>query len=221
MSEIMEKQKIDIVITDDHKLFRKGMASLLEDFDFVDNIYEAGNGIELLNILSEAKNLPDLVLLDLQMPEMDGMVATVKIRKKYPNLKIIILTMQDDEQIVLHMIQQGVNGYLMKNADPDELEKAIKGVLLKDMYFPENVSKLVYGSLNDKKSKWKISDLTDREYEVLNLICREFTANEIAEKLHVSPRTVEGYRTKLLDKTGAKNLAGLVVFALKNGLVEI
>mgnify|MGYP005841374827 CR=1 FL=1 len=217
----MEDRKIDIVITDDHKLFRKGMASLLEDFDFVENIYEAGNGVELLSILDEAKSLPDLILLDLQMPEMDGMVATVKIRKKYPDLKIIILTMQDDEQIILHMIQQGVNGYLMKNADPDELEIAIKSVLLKEMYFPENISKLVYGSLNEKKNKWKISDLTGREYEVLNLICKEFTANEIAQKLNVSPRTVEGYRTKLLDKTGAKNIAGLVVFAFKNRLVEI
>ncbi len=217
----MEKQKIDIVITDDHKLFRKGMASLLEDFDFIGNIYEAGNGIELLSLLEEKESLPDLVLLDLQMPEMDGMEAAQKIREKYSDLKIIILTMQDDAQIILYMIQMGVNGYLMKNAEPDELEKALRDVIRKDMYFPEDISKLVYGSLNKKKSTLKVDDLTDREIEVLKLICKEYTANEIADELKVSPRTVEGYRTKLLDKTGAKNLAGLVVFAFKNELVKI
>jgi len=221
MSEVMENQKIDIVITDDHKLFRKGIASLLEDFDFIGNIYEAGNGKELLSLLMEVESLPDLILLDLQMPEMDGMEATRKIREKYPDIKIIILTMQDDEQIILYMIQQGVNGYLMKSADPDELEKAFKDVIRKDLYFPEDISKLVYSSLNEKKSNIKVIDLTKREIKVLELICKEYTANEIAEELQVSPRTVEGYRTKLLDKTGSKNLAGLVVFAFKNELVEM
>lgn len=221
MSDLMEKQKIDIVITDDHKLFRKGIASLLEDFDFIENIYEAGNGVELLNLLEEKEPLPDLVLLDLQMPEMDGAEAARKIREKYSDLKIIILTMQDDAQIILYMIQLGVNGYLMKNAEPDELEKALRDVIRKDMYFPEGISKLVYGSLNKKKSSLKVDDLTEREIKVLKLICKEYTANEIADELHLSPRTVEGYRTKLLDKTGAKNLAGLVVFAFKNELVKI
>jgi len=221
MSDTMEKLKIDIVITDDHKLFRKGIASLLEDFDFIGNIYEAGNGVELLRLLDEKDRLPDLVLLDLQMPEMDGMEAAQKIREKYSDLKIIILTMQDDAQIILHMVQLGVNGYLMKNAEPDELEKALKDVIQKDMYFPEGISKLVYGSLNKKKSILRVDDLTDREIKVLKLICKEYTANEIADELNLSPRTIEGYRTKLLDKTGAKNLAGLVVFAFKNELVEI
>ena len=221
MSEVMENQKIDIVIADDHKLFRKGIASLLEDFDFIGNIYEAGNGMELLSLLNEVESIPDLILLDLQMPEMDGMEATRKIREIYPDVKIIILTMQDDEQIILYMIQKGVNGYLMKSAEPDELEKALKDVIRKDLYFPEDISKLVYSSLNKKKSNRKITDLTKREIKVLELICKEYTAKEIADELQVSPRTVEGYRTKLLDKTGSKNLAGLVVFAFKNELVEI
>lgn len=220
MSDTMENKKIDIVITDDHKLFRKGMASLLEDFEFINNINEAGNGIELLNLLEKANPFPDVVLLDLQMPEMDGMEVTPKIREKYPDLKIIILTMQDDEQIILHMIHAGVNGYLMKNAEPDELEKAIRSVIKKDLYFPEDISRLIYGSLHQQKTTRKEVDLTDRELEVLKLICKELTASEIASELMVSPRTVEGYRTRLLDKTGAKNLAGLVVFAFKNQIVK-
>lgn len=218
----METQKINIVITDDHKLFRKGIASLLEDFDFIGSIYEAGNGLELLDLLKNAEPKPDLALLDLQMPEMDGMEATYEIRKKYPDLKIIILTMQDDEQIILHMIQQGVNGYLMKNAEPDELEHAIKNVIVKDLYFPENISRLVYNSISDKKSSsHQGMSLTNREINVLELICKEYTANEIAEKLNIGRRTVDGYRKNLLEKTGAKNMAGLVVYALKNEIVKI
>jgi len=217
----MENKKLSIIITDDHNLFRKGMASIFEDFDFIENIYEAGNGYELLSLLDNTHPIPDLVLLDLQMPEMDGMEATQRIREKFPDMKIIILTMQDDEQIILHMIQQGVNGYLMKNADPDELEKAIKKVIQKDLYFPDDISKLVIGSLNKKRKTPIITELTKREIKVLELVCKEYTATEIAEELNLSPRTVEGYRTKLLEKTGAKNLAGLVVFALKNEIVKV
>lgn len=222
MYDTMKDQIIDIVITDDHKLFRKGISSLLEDFDFIDNIYEAGNGIELLRILEEAETLPDLVLLDLQMPGMDGMEATQKIRDKYSDLKIIILTMQDDEQIILHMIQMGVNGYLMKSAEPDELEKALENVILKDFYFPDDISRLVYGSLSEKKStRQKVTDLTNREIDILELICKEYTANEIAEELKIGRRTVDGYRKNLLEKTGSKNMAGLVVYAFKNEIVKV
>lgn len=222
MYDTMKEQIIDIVITDDHKLFRKGISSLLEDFDFIDNIYEAGNGIELLRILEEAETLPDLVLLDLQMPGMDGMEATQKIRDKYSDLKIIILTMQDDEQIILHMIQMGVNGYLMKSAEPDELEKALENVILKDFYFPDDISRLVYGSLSEKKStRQKVTDLTNREIDILELICKEYTANEIAEELKIGRRTVDGYRKNLLEKTGSKNMAGLVVYAFKNEIVKV
>lgn len=218
----MTTRDINVVITDDHKLFRRGIASLLEDFEFIGNIYEAGNGLELLSLLEQTNPLPDLVLLDLQMPEMDGMEATLEIRKKYPDLKIIVLTMQNDEQIILYMIQQGVNGYLMKNAEPDELENAIKNVLKKDMYFPEDISRLVYGSLSGKKRNERTEKhLTAREVEVLELICKERTANEIAEELKIGRRTVEGYRKNLLEKTGSKNMAGLVVYALKNEIIKI
>lgn len=219
----MEKGKVDIVVTDDHKLFRKGMRSLLSDFKFINTIYEAGSGNELLKLLEETSPLPDLILLDLKMPLMDGIEANKKLKKLYPDIKIIILTMDDDEQIILHMIREGVNGYLMKNAEPEELEKAILKVNEKDFYFSDDISKLILGNFgsNRQQGKTPIEELTPRELKTLELICKEYTAAEIASELKLSARTIEGYRSKLLDKTGAKNIAGLVVYALTNKLVEI
>ena len=217
----MNSEKINIVITDDHKLFRKGMIALISDFDFIDNIWEAGSGNELLELLAKLNTLPDIILLDLRMPEMDGMEAQSRIKELYPSIKIIILTMEDDEQIILHMINEGVNGYLMKNADPDELELAIKRIISNDFYFSDNISGLVMRSFQQKKkSNYNLNpDLTKREIQVLELICKELTANEIADKLALSSRTVEGHKRKLLDKTGTKNMAGLVIYALKNDLI--
>lgn len=215
--------KINLVITDDHKLFRKGLHSLLSDFDFIGNIYEASNGVELLDLLKSVDSKPDLILLDLQMPEMDGIKANKEIKKLYPGIKVIILTMEDDAQFILHLIKQGVNGYLMKDADPDELEAAIKSVIEKDFYFSENISQLIYRNLNKKKKSpgLFIPKFTPREIQTLELICKEYTAAEIAEELDLSVRTIEGYRSNLLDKSGAKNIAGLVVFALTNDLVNL
>lgn len=221
---MVTNQKIDLVITDDHKLFRKGLSSLLSDFDFIGNIYEASNGIELLEMLQSVDSKPDLILLDLQMPEMDGITANKELKKVFPDIRVIILTMEDDAQLILHLIKQGVNGYLMKDADPDELEIAIKSVIEKDFYFSDDISQLIYRNLNKKKKKSSglfIHKFTPREIQTLELICKEYTAAEIAEELNLSVRTIEGYRSNLLDKSGAKNIAGLVVFALTNDLVNL
>lgn len=195
--------------------------ALLSDFDFIGVLNEAGNGAELITLLKEMNQIPDIILLDLRMPEMDGFEAQKRIRELYPEIKIIILTMEDDEQFILHLIHEGVNGYLLKNADPEEMELAIKKVVDKGFYFSESISNLVMASLvTQPKTKFVLSyDITDREKQVLELICKEFTAQEIAQKLDLSVRTVEGYRQKLLEKTGVKNMAGLVVFAIKNNLV--
>ncbi len=218
----MDKNKQAVVIVDDHKLFRKGIHSLLEDFNFVGDIYEAGNGMELLELLNKLEQKSVIILLDIQMPVMDGIEAQKRIRKLYPGIKVIVLTMQDDEQLILHMISEGVNGYMLKNAEPEELELALQKVIKNDFYFPPDMSGLVLKSVTRKnKTVFDSSEFTDREIEVLDLICREYTATEIADKLNLSPRTVEGYRSKLIDKTGAKNTAGLVVYALKNNLVFI
>jgi len=219
----MGNDKINIVITDDHKLFRKGIIALLEDFDFIGEVNEASNGKELLDLLSEIKILPDLILLDLRMPIMDGVEAQQKIKDIYPEIKIIILTMEDDEQFILHLISEGVNGYLLKNADPVEMEQAILKVYKKGFYFSEDISSLVMKNLNKKEKVETIfnPDFSERELQVLKLICKEYTNAEIAETFDVSVRTAEGYRQKLVEKAGAKNIAGLVILALKHKWVTI
>lgn len=216
----MNEKKADIVITDDHKLFRKGIRGLLEDFSFTGEIYEAGNGLELLELLRKTMPLPEIILLDIQMPVMDGIEAHKQIRKEFPHLKVLILTMEDDEQFMLHLIAEGVNGYLLKNSEPEELEVAIGKLLKNDFYFPADMSHLVLkGALKRNFSLKSLPEFSQKELEILNYICKEYTAPEIAEKLGISVRTVEGHRSKLLDKTGSKNIAGLVVYALKNKLV--
>jgi DNA-binding NarL/FixJ family response regulator len=219
----MEINKINIVITDDHKLFRKGIIALLSDFDFIGEINEASNGAELLELLSGMKTLPDVILLDLRMPVMDGVEAQQKIRIRYPDIRIIILTMEDDEQYILHLITEGVNGYLLKNADPDEMEKAILKVVEQGYYFSDDISMLVMRNLKKKEKAEAIfnPDFTDRELQVLELVCKEFSNGEIAGIMNISIRTVEGYRQKLIDKSGAKNIAGLVILALKYNWVTL
>ncbi len=215
--------KLTIVIADDHNLFRKGIAALLSDFDFIDDIFEAANGLELLSVLETLDPLPDVILLDLKMPVMDGVEAHEKIRELYPDLKVIILSMEDDQQYILHLINEGVNGYLLKNAEPEEMELAIKRVMEQGFYFSDDISKMVMKSVVNRtknKNQQKVV-LTEREQQVLELICKEHTAHEIGDKLALSSRTIEGYRTNLLEKTGAKNMAGLVVFAMKHNLVKI
>ncbi len=215
--------KIDIIITDDHNLFRKGMKALISDFEFVESIDEASNGEELLKLLASKTKLPDVILLDLKMPVMDGITAQAKIKKLYPSINVIIITMEDDEQFILHMIGEGVNGYLLKNADPEEVEAAFVKVIEKGFYFPDNISSVIYNNLSKKvKTLPQINPVfSERELEVLSLICQEYTAAEIAEMLNISVRTVEGHRQKLLEKSGAKNIAGLVLNAYKFNWISI
>ncbi|GAB1450275.1 response regulator transcription factor [Draconibacterium sp.] len=215
--------KVNIIITDDHKLFRKGILALLEDFDFIGEVNEASNGAELLELLSGLNYLPDIILLDLRMPVMDGVEAQQKIRLLYPEIKVIILTMEDDEQYILHLISEGVNGYLLKNADPDEMERAILRVFENGYYFSEDISTLVLKNLN-KREKTEVifnPDFSERDLEVLQLVCKEYTNAEIADAFDVSIRTAEGYRQKLVEKSGAKNIAGLVVMALKYNWISV
>ncbi|MBN2635888.1 MAG: response regulator transcription factor [Prolixibacteraceae bacterium] len=216
-------EKINVVITDDHNLFRKGIYSIIEDFEFVNQIYEAANGAELLDLLNKLTPRPDIVLLDIKMPVMDGIEASVKIKEHFPEVKILVLTMEDDEQIILHLITLGVNGYLLKNADPGELELALSRLVTNEFYFPPDISKLLLLNMQHRKKNEEnpVPELSAREREVLELICKENTAQEIADLLSISKRTVEGHRRNLLGKTGTKNMAGLVVFALKNKIINM
>jgi len=217
-----------IAIADDHALFRKGMRNLLEEINGIEVIIEAGNGQELLDQLEHTP--VELILLDLSMPVLDGMATLPKLREHYPDIKVLVLSMYDQENFVAHLMKEGASGYLVKDADFEEVERAIKSTLEKGYYFSEQVSEVLLDALKNKQKTIPslnnqartpvADDLTPREKEVLRLICDELTTSEIAEKIFLSPRTIEGYRNRLLDKTGAKNTAGLVVYAAKQGWLD-
>ncbi|MCI4666671.1 MAG: response regulator transcription factor [Bacteroidia bacterium] len=221
----MPLNQINIALCDDHKLFREGMKSILQQNEGFDVIIEAENGKDLLDKLEDLKpQSPDIILLDLEMPELDGIATLPFLQEKHGDVHVIILSMHSDESLMAHLMEKGANGYVLKDADGDELKEAIEGTLNNGYFFSEDVSKAMLNQLV-KKNKIKPAfknniQLTDRETEVLMLICKEMTTAEIAEKLFLSPRTVEGYRNRLLEKTGARNTAGLVLFASKSELLD-
>lgn len=216
------QKTIKYAIADDHKLFRRGVIAALEDMPALKLVLEAENGRDLLNNLNKAK--PDIILLDLKMPEMDGIETTIEIRKHDSDVKIIVITMLDDEKYVIHLMEIGANGYLLKNAEPEEIKEAILAAYENGYYFNDFVNKALLRKLVHKTQLRPVFnnniELTSRELEVLKLICQEQTANEISKLIFLSPRTVEGIRTKLLEKIGVKNTAGLVMYAVKNRIVE-
>jgi DNA-binding NarL/FixJ family response regulator len=219
------KTIINIAIADDQMLFRKGMAAIVNTFENMTVICEADNGHKLLGFLETTTQKPDVILMDLSMPELNGIDTMKIIHEKYPEQKVIILSIHNEEKFVIHLIELGASAYLFKNSEPEDVEKAIRGVIEKGFYFSEDTLSTFHKRLTNKKSHVSVHDnipitLSVREIEVLNLICREQTAHEIAEKLFISVRTVDGHRNNLLEKTGARNTAGLVIFAIKNNLVN-
>lgn len=222
----MPAQPIRITLADDHDLFLKGMHLLIDDFDNMEVVAQASNGIELLDILKT--HTTDLVIVDLQMPQLDGIAATRQVKETYPGIKILLLSMHDDERLISHVMKLGANGYLLKNEPPEILHRAIETVMDKGYYFNDYVSKAllkglpkIAGDVADHLHLKSQLGVTSREREVLQLICKELTTAEIAEKLYISKRTVEGHRKNLLEKTGVRNTAGLVIFAIRNKLIEL
>ncbi|MCU0326833.1 MAG: response regulator transcription factor [Spirosomaceae bacterium] len=216
---------IQVAIADDQMLFRKGMISIVNSFEGIEITIEAENGKQLLQGLEAIFHKPDVVLLDLSMPQFNGVETAKVLHKNYPNIKIIVLSVYNEDLFVSHLMDLGVNAYLYKNVEPREVEEAIRTVIEKDFYFNDAFLKALKNRTNGKKPKLLIQDdipsiLTHREIEVLDLICKQHTAQEIADKLFISTRTVDGHRNNLLEKTGVRNTAGLVVFAIKNGLVD-
>lgn len=213
---------IKIAIADDHSLFRKGLMALMNDFEGFEVIFEAENGHDLIKKLKS--ELPDLILMDLMMPGMDGIEATKQIVNSFPSVKIIILSMHDDEKYIIHLIEVGAVGYLLKNAPPEEVEAAIRSAYDKGHFFNDHTSQVMMEHLKTKRKapkNVKLSiEISKREQDVLLLICQEMTTVEMADHLCISTRTVEWHRQNLLDKIGAKNTAGLVIFAIKNGLFQ-
>ena len=216
---------IKVAITDDQVLFRRGIASIINTFEGISIVLEADNGRMLLDSLQTLESLPDVVLLDLSMPELNGIETTKILHVSYPSIKIIILSVYGEDRFVTHLMELGVNAYLFKNVEPEEVERAIRTVMDKDFYFNEAFLNAMKNRLTNKRQKILLTDnipstLTAREIEVLKLICQQKTAQEIAEQLFISVRTVDGHRNNLLEKTGVRNSAGLVLFAIKHRLID-
>jgi DNA-binding NarL/FixJ family response regulator len=214
---------IRIILVDDEILFRKGISFLLGRETNIEIIFEASNGDELISFLQNNKNNhPDIIIMDLKMPIINGVEATKIIRKEFPELKIIALTSYDSKSFVANMIDVGAVSYLIKNATPQELLTTIKEVASKGFYYTDYVMKIIQADvLTNKKTKSNFDSnfLSPREIEVLKLICIQKSTVEIAEQLFISPRTVEGHRNNLLLKTESRNIAGLVVYAVQNELM--
>lgn len=213
---------IKVALVDDHQLFRKGLTAILNANPKLVIVLEADNGHSLLEQLDDAPK-PDVFVLDLEMPVMDGMQTLTALRKRDPEAKVVLLTMHTDERFVVHFMESGANSYLLKSTSPQEVEEAIVKVHEAGFYFNDSVSQAMLKGLQKKNQDTPSlpggESLAEREIEVLKLICMELTTPEIGEKMFLSPRTIEGYRKKLLEKTGAKNTAGLVLFAVRAGLV--
>ena len=216
-----EKKGIHVLIADDHLLFRMGIESILKTISLVGTITHAENGEQVLKLLKKKKF--DLVFMDIRMPEMDGITTTKKISIRYPEIPVVALTSVDDRDNIIQMIDAGARGYLLKSADSREVKTAIKKILDGSHYYADEVEKNLFDRLIHKPvldSKQSIDDVTDRLRAVLFLICHEFTTREIADKVKVSEKSIEGYRTKLMEITNSKNIAGLVMFAVRNRIVE-
>lgn len=207
--------KIKVIIADDHKLFRNGLKFILNEMENIEVISDVSNGKELLEMLEVVK--PDIVLLDINMPEMNGIEATKKALELYPDLRILILTMYGDEQYYNTMIDLGVKGFVLKDTDNTELKNAIHSIINNNPYFSQE---LLLKLIKNKKTDDSVK-LTRREREVLALICKGFGNGEISDQLNLSQRTVERHRASLLSKTNTHNSIAMVIFAIKNNLVEI
>lgn len=214
-------RKIQVAITDDHTLLRNALARLVNSFDGYSVLLEADNGKDLRNKIMK-HIVPDVVLLDVNMPDMDGFETTQWLRKNYPYIKILALSMLSDEKTIIKMFRLGATGYLLKNTDAEELKKALDAVINKNVYLSEYVSaKLVSGLYTDQEEDIKPVLLNERERDFLRWICTELTYKEIAEKMNLSARTVDDYRQSLFNKLKVHSRVGLVMYAIRNGIVEV
>lgn len=214
--------KIKVLITDDHALFRAGVKASLSHYKDIEFIGEAENGMQLLNLVKFLH--PDVILLDIQMPIMDGIATLPEVKKILPDAKIVMLTMNDDVSMISKLMEIGANSYLTKNSDSETIYEAIKTVHEKEYFFNEYTNKALLTGLRNKRvidnSLPEDAELSEKEINVLKLMCDEKSTKEIADIVEISPRTVEAIRDRLKMKTGAKTTAGLILYAVKHGIVE-
>ena len=216
---------ITIAMADDHAMLRQGLANLIETFGDYKVVLQAGNGKELIAMIDE-KNLPDIALLDISMPEMNGYETAAHLQQHFPSIKMLAVSMMDNESAIIKMIRNGARGYVLKDAEPAELRQALHNVYNKGYHYSELVtSKLIFNmnkqGMDDTAFSGNQDYLSAREVDFLKYACTELTYKEIADKMHVSPRTIDGYRDGLFDKLSIKTRVGLVMYAIKKGIVEI
>ncbi len=210
---------IKIIIADDHRLFRESLKNILSTEKVAEVIAEAENGEEVIKLLDHFQ--PDIILMDIAMPVLNGIEATKKALKKQPNLKVLALSGFDDDKYYYSMVEAGAKGFVLKNSGIAELKNAITEINNNNSWFSPDLLQKVITKLNTKTKKGKVLDLSERELEVLHLICESLTNDQIADKLNLSFETVKWHRANILSKTECTNTAGLVIYAIKNQLVEI
>ncbi len=214
---------VKVALVDDHVLLRNGLASLVQNLGY-EVLFEANNGDDFLSKLS-SKGHPDLVLMDINMPGKDGYETTLWLKENYPDIKVLALSMYDDENAIIRMLKNGAKGYIMKDSEPADLRAALDAVIRKGFYYSEMVTGRLVRSITDMEEEGnntkKLLNLSDRELEFLKLVCTEMTYKEIADKMILSPRTIDGYRDALFEKLDIKTRTGLVIYAIKNGIVQI
>lgn len=211
---------IKVAIADDHHLFRTGVRTSLSARKDIHMVAEAENGMQLLNLLKHIK--PDVILLDIQMPIMDGLSTLPEIKKLYPDVKVIMLSMHNDHSMITKMMEIGANSYLTKESDAEVIYQAIKTCYEDEFFFNDLTNKAMLTGLRTKREPEQVVNdaaLTDKEKRILRFMCEEKSTREIADLVDISPRTVEAIRDKLKTKTGAKSMAGLVMYAVKAGII--
>ena len=218
----MSTETIKVAIADDHKIFRDGIRMALKEKEYLQILWEAEDGKDLQHKLK--LKLPDVILMDIRMPEVDGINAISMIRKEYESLKIIVLTMYDDKEMITKMMEMGANAYLTKTTDPDEIYQAIMSCVKDDFYFNELVNKAVLLKLQKKKNVRQFYPnpvkFSEKEIKILKLIAEDKTTVEISKEVFLSPRTIETIRQNMKQKVGSKTIAGLVMYAMRNKILE-
>jgi DNA-binding NarL/FixJ family response regulator len=214
----MKTETKNIALVDDHVLLRAGLAGMLKESGY-QVLFEADNGKDFIEKLKGTE--PDIVLLDINMPVMDGYATAAWIKTNYPDIKVLALSMYDDEDAIIKMLKNGARGYILKDSHPSELKAAIESLAAKGFYYSEMVTGRLMRTIMDDDGKAVDDSLTEREIEFLKLSATEMTYKEIAEQMHLSPRTIDGYRDALFEKLNIKSRVGLVLYAIKNGTVKI
>lgn len=215
-------EKVSIAVVDDHKLFRSGLINLIHSLDLdVTVSIEANNGKELLDLLDRAE-LPDIVLLDSNMPILNGYETASLLRKEYPELKILVITMNNDEQSLIKMLKLGVQGYIGKDVEPEELKQALQEIIQKGYHYTDQLTGQLIQSLQENNNIIQNGhNLNEQELTFIRLACSEDTYSQIADKMFLSPKTIDGYRASVFEKLNIKSRVGLAIYAIQSGLVSL